>query len=407
MASYQTIYGDPPLGVLGELPDGWILSVGIDPLNLSKHLGKDLLLIAEPFDRSAGITAGFFGPLGGQDEVEFSWTGGRSTLYVAATTGRSSATDDTPAAQYVPGTLQPFNFGVRLFEGVDPLQRSSSGAGEIVLLDPSGEHNGLIGRVWDSTPITLMRGTRGTPFSTWETVGRYRSSGLLWDSDAKHISLRDLGWQLGGPLHSETYGGTGGVDGDAKLAGTLKPWALGYCFNVESVLINASAQIFQFSFTSAAAVTACRHGGAVLTFDADYADYAALAAATVPSDHYATCLAESLVRPNVLLQFGIRVDVTGDADTVNGHPSPLTRASIARRIATAHGPNVIDDATEIDTTSVNRMESYHSAPVGWFFPAGKQSPRRPRSTRSWPASWAGGACDPMGGSVSAGSKTRR
>ena len=63
-----------------------------------------------------------------------------------------------------------------------------------------------------------------------------------------------------------------------------------------------------------------------IDIDADYATYDDLAAATIPSGECATCLALSLVRPNLALQYDIRVDVIGDADVVNGHPGPLTRA---------------------------------------------------------------------------------
>lgn len=370
MAQAQYVDFFPPLGQLGGPGEPWILSVGVDPANLGAHRNKDMLLVAEPFDGSASVSLGLYGPIGEMiypNGGSWGWTGGRTTIYVAATRGRSSRNDDVPAATYVPGKLQPFNYGTRLFEGVDPLARSRPGLGNVTLIDPDGELNGLVGRTWANAPITFKRGARGSYFSTWETVGRFRAARLIHDTDTKQIVLRDLGWQLGGPLHAETYAGTGGVEGDATVQGRFKPWALGYLFNIEPALINAASQIFQFSLSSAGAVSAARHGGAALTFHADYASYAALAAASIPSSKYGTCLALSLVRPNITLQFGIRLDVTGDADTTDGHASPLTRASIARRVATARGSNRLDDASEIDTTAINRMEAYHSAPVGWYF----------------------------------------
>lgn len=367
-ATYVSFF--PPFGVLGGPTLPWPLTIGADALDLGAHCNKDMLLIAEPFDNSTGVSLGLFGPFGElpyPSGGSWGWTGGRTTLYVACTTGRSTAADDTPAGIHVPGRLQPFNYGYQLFSGVDPLARSRAGTGVVTVIDPDHELNSLIGRLWDSAPITIKRGARGTNFSTWETVGRFRSAGLLNDIDTKQIRLRDLGWQLGGPLHAELYAGTGALEGDATIKGSFKPWGFGYCFNAEPVLLSASSQIFQFSLSSSAAVTAVRHGGAALTFDADYPTYAALAAAAIPSSKYGTCLAQSLVRPNVTLQFGIRIDFTGDADVVNGHPGPLTRASIARRIATSRGSNALADASEIDTTAFDRMESYHTAPVGWYF----------------------------------------
>lgn len=361
-----------PFGSPGGPGDPWVVGVGVDPLALDAHLGQDMLLIAEPWEDSVDGSADLdlFPPFGSLPDGWSTTEAARGTLYVAATRGRSTANDDEPPAQYVPGRLRPINFGNRLFEGVDPLARGRINVGVIRLIDPDGILDGLIGRPWDSTPLILRRGPRGTPFVDWPIVARMRSAGLIRDLDEKQIQLRDLGWQLKGPLHGETYAGTGGVEGDGTgtaKAGVGKPWALGYCFNIEPVLLSASDQIFQWSLSSSQALTEMRHGGVPFPIDADYADYAALAAATIPSGGCATCLALSLVRPNTTLEFGIRVDVVGDADTVNGHGAPLTRASIARRIVTHRGNSALDEASEVDQSSLQRMEAYHSAPVGWFF----------------------------------------
>jgi hypothetical protein len=107
----------------------------------------------------------------------------------------------------------------------------------------------------------------------------------------------------------------------------------------------------------------------VLPVNADYATYEELAAAAIPSGEVGTCLAQSLVRPNVILQYGVRVDVIGDADVAYGHPGPTTRAAIARRIATTRGANRLDDSADIDMTGFNRLEIRHAAPVGWYFDA--------------------------------------
>lgn len=361
-----------PFGSPGGPGDPWVIGVGVDALALDAHLGKDMLLIARPWEDAVEGNADLdiFAPFGALPDGWLDSEAGRATIYVAATRGRSTDNDDEPPAQYVPGRLQPLNFGWRLFDGVDPLARGGANVGVIGLIDPEGILNGLVGRTWDSTPLVLKRGARGTPFADWPVVARLRSAGLIRDMDEKQFLLRDLGWQLEGPLHGETYVGTGGVEGDGTgtaKAGVIKPWALGYCFNVEPVLLSATDQIFQWSLSSSQALTEMRHGGVAFPIDADYADYAALAAATIPSGECATCLALSLVRPNTTLEFGIRVDVVGDADTVNGHGAPLTRAAVARRIVTHRGPSLLDEASELDQPSFLRMDAYHSAPVGWFF----------------------------------------
>lgn len=359
-----------PFGSPGGPGDPWVIGIGVDPLVLDAHLGQDTLLIADVYeDAAAGDPdLDLFGPFGAPNDGSWaSWIAGRRSLYVAATTGRSTANDDEPPAQHVPGRLMPFNFGSSLFDGVNPLARGGANQGVVTLIDPDGVLNHLVGRNWDSTPLTLKRGPRGTPYKTWPVVGRYRSAGLIRDIDQKQLRLRDLGEQLNTPLHDAFYTGEGDLDGDASIAGRWKPWALGHCFNVEPVLISVADQIFQWSLGSSQACSAVRHGGVALDFHADYPTFDDLAAASIPSAHYGTCLAHSLVRPNITLQYGIRVDVVGDDDTVDGHAGPLTRGGIARRIATHLGSGSIDDSAEIDAPSFQRMEAYHSAPVGWWF----------------------------------------
>lgn len=370
----QIEYADyfPPLGQIGGPGQPWPLAVGTDPLDLGAHRGKDLLLIGEPIDRASGPSLGLFGPLGDPpypDNGEWGWKGGRITVYVACTTPRSSAPDDTPANTYINGRLPAApNFGSSLFSGVDPMSRANPAVGEVALIDPDGELDYLLDYVWDGAPLTLKRGARGTPFSTWETVARFTAAALVPDLNGKRIALRDLGWQLQGPLHGEYYDGSGGLNGDVGKAGTPKPWALGYNFNIEPVLIDAEAQIVQFHFGSSAAVLTFKHGGVELPFHADYATYELLRDATIPSGWYGTCLDHSLARANIGLEYGIRLDVIGDADVAYGHPGPTTRGAIARRIATTRGVNRLDDAAQIDITAFNRVDIRHAAPVGWYFP---------------------------------------
>lgn len=370
MAGVELFDTFAPFGSPGGPGDPWVIGVGVDPLALDGHLGQDLLLIAETYeDATEGDPdLDLFGPFGAPTDGSWAtWIAGRRALYVAATTGRSTANDDEPSAQHVPGRLLPFNFGTSLFDGVDPLSRSGANQGVINLVDPDGVLNGLIGRNWDSTPLTLKRGKRGTPFKTWPVVGRYRSAGLIRDIDQKQLRLRDPGQQLRVRLHDEFYAGTGGLEGDANAAGKWKPWALGYCFNVNPVLLSSTDQIFQWSLSSSQSCEAFLHGGVALEFDADYPTYEDLRDAAIPSGFYGTCLAHSLARPNVALMYDVRVDVVGDADIVGGHPAPLTRSEIARRIATYRGSNQVDDLEGIDTPSFQRMAAYHSAPVGWWF----------------------------------------
>ena len=371
MAQLETAEFFPPLGQMGGPNQPWPLAYGVDPLDFGAYRDRDLLLVAEPVDPDSGPTLGLFAPLGDMlypDGGEWGWKGGKIVIWPATTAPRSSDNDDVPAAIYVHGGLPASpNFASSLFDGVDPLTRSRPTVGEIEIIDPAGELDWLLDYVWDGARLILKRGARGTKYSTWETVARFTTSGLVPALDAKRFALRDLGWQRQGPLHGEYYHGTGGSEGDASLAGRWKPWALGYVYNAEPVLLSATDQVFQWSLGASQALLTFKHGGVVLPVNADYATYEALAAAVIPSGEVGTCLAQSLARPNVTLQFGVRVDVIGDADVAYGHPGPTTRAAIARRIATTRGANRLDDTADIDMTGFNRLEIAHSALVGWYF----------------------------------------
>jgi hypothetical protein len=378
MAAIEYRNGSPPLGQLGNPLEPWPLSARPTLVALSAHINKAYLLVAEPMDETRGVYLGIFGPLGGlpfPEGANWGWRGRRVTLYPAATHGCSSGPDDVPPAQYVPSGLSPpDNFGVQLFSGVNPQSRGSAGGeGFLEILDPSGGLDYLLEYIWDGAPLTIKRGAPDTPFSTWETVARYTVANLRGDLDIKTFTLRDLAWLLGNPIHAEYYAGTGGLDGDASLKGRWKPYAVGYCGDVEPVMLNASRQIVQVSCSPIAAVLAVKHGGVPLDFHADYPTYGALVAAddagAIPSGTYATCLASALVLPNVELLYGIRLDVIGDSETAYGHATPVTRAAIARRLATARGTGRLDDSSQIDVNSFTHVESRHAALVGFFWSA--------------------------------------
>jgi hypothetical protein len=220
---------------------------------------------------------------------------------------------------------------------------------------------------WDGASLDILRGNPLAAFSTFEVVGRLTTNGLLYDQRRKEIRLRDLGWQLAAAeLHGLRYGGTGGADGDASIAGQMKPYAVGPVYNCEPTQVSAALLIFQLSCSSILAVDAVRDGGVPLAFDADYADWTALAAASVPASKYASCLALGLIRLGSAVVYTLTVDLHGDNDTINGQTYPFTRGQVARRIATGRGTITFSDA-QIDFAALNYMEQEQPGTVGFYF----------------------------------------
>ena len=371
-------YAAPPFafGAIDDVvPFAFVIDTGVDALGLGAHEGKALLMVAAPLDPAAIVSTPAppypFGDVDSYSPLSFSWQGATRTIYPAATIGRSSLPGDTPANTYVPAKLTgAINFGVSLFSGADPVTAGSTGIGVLELTDPDGELDYMMGYNWDNAPIYLRRGEPAANFADWELVASLTGAGILANPQKKEIRLRDQGWRLrNAELHGLRYGGTGGSDGDAHLAGIIKPYCVGYVFNITPVAIGATLLCYQVSCSSIAAVTAVRDGGSPLSAGADYTTYPLLAAATVAPGTYATCLAQGLFRLGSSPVNGVTCDVTGDADVIDGQNGPTTRGQIARRIVTRMGAVRLNDATQIDFPALAAFASRQPAPVGWYWNA--------------------------------------
>ncbi|GAA0745198.1 hypothetical protein GCM10009075_29510 [Sphingomonas trueperi] len=174
--------------------------------------------------------------------------------------------------------------------------------------------------------------------------GRATAQPQLLDGRAQLAIRVDDGW-LDKPLLA-TYAGTTGVEGPASLKGQPKPLALGAPRYVAGKLIDSVNNVFQVSAYGAvqafeaALERLARFEGAL----ADYPNYAALVAATVPAGTWATCKAQGLARfgapPNGQVSFLMQ----GDASGPNGwarKPGQLIR----RLALLSGGAGKIDDAS--------------------------------------------------------------
>lgn len=366
-----------PFGSIArDFARSFLLYTGVDPLNLGSHEGKGYLLRLMAFDASQTLQAPAppwpFGSTGRKAPRYWTSTGKVTTTYPAATgnSARSSIPTDTPANTWVPGKLSgAFNYEINLFAGADPTSNGGATIGVLELDDPDGELDALRALGWDGAPLQLLRGDPEALFSAFTVVASLSTAGILYDAQKKQIKLRDLAWQMNAELHGQRFGGAGGADGDATLAGIIKPYCVGQVFNISPVQINATALIYQVSCSSVLAIDAVRDGGALpgLTFDADYATYDLLAANAPPAGHYATCLALGLFRIGAAAVFQITADVRGDNDTINGLGYPATRATIARRIATGRGNVRIADPAGIDGAAHKALEQRQAATLGYYW----------------------------------------
>jgi hypothetical protein len=116
-------------------------------------------------------------------------------------------------------------------------------------------------------------------------------------------NLEKLSVQMAEKVFTSDNAGPVGLEGnDDTLKNKIKPMVYGRLFNIELTAVNTSALVYSCNYTKEGErkpihrVLSVKDKGGELSFDGDYADAAALVAATVALNSYATCLAEGLIR---------------------------------------------------------------------------------------------------------------
>ncbi|MGE3741424.1 MAG: hypothetical protein AB7I59_18180 [Geminicoccaceae bacterium] len=284
--------------------------------------------------------------------------------YIASTHGRSTAGGDTPASRHVPPTLAaPPTFQLSIFDGIEPVLNPRGSIGGVVLLDPKGVLDNLLFGVLDGGILELRRGAVGALYSTFTTVATFTTAGMLPAHNAKEIRLHNLARLLEtAALHDSRYGGTGGADGDATLAGIIKPYGIGRLFNVTPVLVVATKRIYQLSDSAIWQVNAVKEGGYPLAFGTNRATFADLDANAPAAGAFDVCLAAGFIRLGSSPSLPITVDFIGDTQPAAPY---LTRGDIARRIVTRAGTAL--SVGQVDSAALAALNAAKSADCGFYW----------------------------------------
>jgi hypothetical protein len=280
----------------------------------------------------------------------------------AATTEFTTQSTDTLASQPFFGTLaQPISF-VRTLLGGTNLGTFTAGTGELDLTNTDGQYDFLIqGLAIDGRNISVKIGRPSDPYNNFYTVFSGTASDWSVEEDLVKIFLIDNSYRLGVTLQPNLYGGTGGSDGGTDLFGKRKPRAFGYVNNVSPPCVVPASLIYQVHDGSVSAITAVYDRGSVLTFSADYATYALLAAATIAAGHYGTCLAQGYFRLNTAPTGTITADVSGDN---TGGVFASTSTDIVRRIVSTTG--TVGDPSGLYLPSFISVLAAQPAPIGYW-----------------------------------------
>jgi hypothetical protein len=243
---------------------------------------------------------------------------------------RTRSTDPGGPIPYPPRVQEAFSIDVGV--NLDPTAPAVGAAwGAITLLNNDAKYDPYVTGGWISAgrPTTILYGdktpdtTRGVyvdpAYSALTPVfGGVAGPWQLTDT-ALTIPLRDASYWLERPLLRSTYGGGGGLDGTAALAGTLKPMAVGGSptpftgtggiQNVPPVLVDPVNLIYQINDGFANIVLLYEGGYAGgITFAGDVVD---LYAGSTPAGQYRTCTALGCFQLGSTPTRAITCDVAG------------------------------------------------------------------------------------------------
>jgi hypothetical protein len=234
--------------------------------------------------------------------------------------------------------------------------------GNFEISNGDGELDAVVrGYSVDGRRIRVLLGLQADRYDRFTPIFTGRM--VQWANDLKDVGVvaRDETYRLDRTMQADLYGGTGGYDGGADLAGKPRPLTFGRALNVTPAPIDAANLVFQFHSRQAQAVDAVYDRGAALAATADYASFAALTAATLTTGQFATCLALGLIRLGSTASGLVTADVKGDA----AGSYVDTTALIARRIMQDFG--LVGDS-EIDLASVSDFGTAFPGTIGWYQP---------------------------------------
>jgi hypothetical protein len=215
----------------------------------------------------------------------------------------------------------------------------------------------------DGRLVVVKIGIKTWRYDQFVTI--YQGRGVSWryDLDKIEVTARDESHSLDVPLQSNSkgsyiYGGTGGSDGTAELAGKPMPMTFGRALNVSPVLVDPVNLVYQVHVRTVHLIDAYDRG-AQLTYTSDYADFAALCAAPLSVGEFASSLAYGLFRLGSIPSGLVTANVQGDA--VGGYITDTF--GIVRRIINDFSP--LDD-TNLLLSDFIAMQTAVPWEMGWF-----------------------------------------
>ena len=285
-------------------------------------------------------------------------------IYVATEEFITDAGDVPPSQPYSGVLEEPMDFQWSM-PSVGGFGGFITGRGSTVIDNMDARFDVLTQRyTTDGQPVEIRLGKIGTRVADWPVVLRGLSSGEFIDDVNFEISTEDNGYKLDVPAQTRVYAGTGGLEGNADLAGKPRPLCFGWCeSNITPATVIPAELLFQVHDGSIRKIAAVYDRGAALAFDRDYPTVAALRAATVPASKYATCLNEGYFRVAFLdVQNGaITADVQGDVTAGN-----FAQTTVAVILALLKRATTLKTMADIYVPSLSSLDKRQPAPIGVY-----------------------------------------
>jgi hypothetical protein len=293
---------------------------------------------------------------------------GGTPIYAAVLPFITLSTDALPNTLFEGRLDKALQFNRSIVGGSTIGGAVSAGYGELELINSDARYDTIYqNNTIDGRRIVVKYGQIDPATDIPATYDTYPSllDGMAedWhlDDATLRISIRDNGFKLDVPASPNTYGGTGGADGTADMAGKRKPLAFGVVNNITPAQVNPANLTYQAHDGSVTAfVTVYDSGYALVGPDIDYPSYAALAASTVGNGHFNTCKAQGLFRIGSAPNGAVTCDIQGDNGGSGGWV--LTTAAIARRIISVAATQV----DLVDEGTFATLAAGQPATIGYF-----------------------------------------
>lgn len=274
------------------------------------------------------------------------------TFYLGTVGFTTSPTDTPPNVVFEPAIKSAGDLEIWAFAQGATSGSSGFEPGEVQVVNVDGQFDDWINYSFDGRPIVIRSGSGGAYPADFPVILRGTIESVSASMSRVTVTIRDAGYALVRPVLTTQYLGTNvgavGLEGTAEdIKGRVKPRVYGSVFNIAPPCVNTSKLTYQVSDRAVSAISMVYDRGVALTAGANYADAAALTAATVAASTYATCRAAGLFRLGSAPTGVVTADVTEGAAAAD-----RTVAEVLARLAADAG--LASDALDpVDRNDLN------------------------------------------------------